>query len=73
LDRPRRIVEGVQMAEIYKIDELRSELVQLLKKQSETMEARVFGGVSDTEILEYDIREKVIAEIQEWLARSAVA
>jgi len=61
------------MAEICKVDELRSELAQLLKKQSETMEARVFGGVSDTEILEYDIREKIIAEIQERLARAAVA
>jgi hypothetical protein len=61
------------MAEIYKNDELRSELVQLLKRQSETMQARVFGGVSDTEILEYDIREEIIAEIEERLARSAAA
>ena len=61
------------MAEIYKIDELRSELVQLLKKQSETMQARAFGGVSDAEILEYDIREEIINEIEERLARSAAA
>jgi len=60
------------MAEVYKIDELRSELDHLLNKQSETMRARVFGGVSDTEIIEYDIREEIIAEIQERLARSAV-
>jgi hypothetical protein len=61
------------MTEIYTIDELRSELSQLLKKQSETLEARVFGGVSDTEILEYDIRQEVISEIQERLSRSAAA
>lgn len=61
------------MAEIYKIDELQSELVQLLKKQSETMQARLLGGVSDVEILEYDIREEIIAEIEERLAHSVAA
>jgi hypothetical protein len=61
------------MAEIYNIDALRTELNQLLEKQSEVLNARVFGGASDTEILEYDLRQEVIAEIQERLARSAAA
>ena len=61
------------MSEIYKIDELRSELTRLLQQQSETLQARVFGGVSETEILEYDIRQEVITQIQERLARSAAA
>lgn len=61
------------MADIYKIDELRAELNQLLKKQSETLNARVFGGVTDTELLEYELRQKVIAEITNRLARSAAA
>lgn len=61
------------MSEIYTIDELRSELTRLLQQQSETLEARVFGGVSETEILEYDIRQEVIAQIEERLARSTTA
>jgi hypothetical protein len=61
------------MTEIYNIDDLRTQLRQLLTKQSETMNARVFGGVSDTEIIEYDIRQEIIGEIQERLARSAAA
>jgi hypothetical protein len=61
------------MSEIYKIDELRSELTRLLQQQSDTLQARVFGGVSETEILEYDIRQEVITQIQERLARSAAA
>jgi hypothetical protein len=40
-----------QMAEIYKIDELKAELARLLRQQSETLEARVGGGASDTDII----------------------
>jgi hypothetical protein len=61
------------MAEIHNIDALRTELNQLLEKQWEVLNARVLGGASDTEILEYDLRQEVIAEIQERLARSAAA
>ena len=61
------------MNEIYNNDELRTQLTRLLKQQSETLQARVFGGVSETEILEYDIRQEVIAQIEERLARSAAA
>jgi hypothetical protein len=61
------------MPKIHDIDVLRAELNQLLQKQSETLNARVFGGVSDTEILEYDLRQEAIVEIQERLARSAAA
>ena len=59
--------------ESYNIDDLRAQLKQLLKKQSDTMEARIFGGVSDVEILEYDLRQEVIDELQQRLARSAAA
>jgi|HubBroStandDraft_2_1064218.scaffolds.fasta_scaffold2748045_2 hypothetical protein len=61
------------MSELYNNDELRTQLTRLLKQQSETLQARVFGGVSETEILEYDIRQEVIAQIEERLARSAAA
>ncbi len=61
------------MGEIYNIDELRSQLNEHLKKQSETLKARVFGGLSDTELIEYDLREEIISEIQRRLARSAAA
>jgi hypothetical protein len=48
-----------------------SELAQLLKKQSEVLEARTSGGATDTEILEYEIRKEVIHQMCEQLARSA--
>lgn len=61
------------MAEIYKIEALRTELKQLLQKQSDTLKARMLGGASDTELIEYDLRQEVIGEIQKRLARSATA
>jgi hypothetical protein len=61
------------MTELHDTDVLRAELNQLLQKQSETLKSRVFGGVSDTELLEYDLGQEVTCEIQERLARSAAA
>jgi hypothetical protein len=51
--------------------ELRIELEQLLRKQSKTLEARLSGRANDMESLEYEIRQEVIREMWEQLARSA--
>jgi hypothetical protein len=57
--------------DIHNLDGLRAELNQLLQEQSETLDARMLGGVSDKELIEYDVRQEIICEIQEKLARSA--
>jgi hypothetical protein len=59
--------------ENYREEELRVELSQLLKKQTEVLESRSFGAASDTEILEYEIRQEIIHEICNELANSAAA
>jgi hypothetical protein len=59
--------------ENYRVEELRVELGQLLKKQTEVLESRSFGAASDTEILEYEIRQEIIHEICNELANSAAA
>lgn len=61
------------MAEIHDVTALSVELNQLLQKQSETLQARMSGAVSDAEILEYDVRQELISEIQKKLARAAAA
>ncbi len=61
------------MTEIYKIEALRTELDRLLRKQGETLKAREAGSASETEILEYDLRQDVIGDIQTRLARSKAA
>ena len=56
-----------------RIDELRTELDQLLKKQAEILESRTLGAASDTELLEFEIRQEIIHEICNQLAHSTAA
>jgi hypothetical protein len=51
-------------------DELRHELSKLLKKQADVLESRTFGAATDTELLEYEIRQEIIHEICDQLAHS---
>jgi hypothetical protein len=52
------------------VEELRAELNQLLKKQTQVLESRTFGGATDTELLEYEIKQEIIEEICDQLAHS---
>jgi Bacterial regulatory protein, Fis family len=56
--------------EDYRVDELRAELGQLLKKQAEVLESRSLGAATDTELLEYEIRQDIVHEICNQLAHS---
>ena len=56
--------------ETNRIEELRGELSQLLKKQTEVLESRTFGGTTDAELLEYEIGQEIIHEICDQLAHS---
>ena len=51
---------------------LRKELNQLLRKQNEVLESRAFGAATDTDILEYEIRQEIIHEMCNQLANSDV-
>ena len=59
--------------ETNRVEDLRAELNQLLKKQTEVLESRTFGGATDTELLEYELRQKVIHEICNELANYSAA
>ena len=59
--------------ETNRVEEMRAELNQLLKKQTEVLESRTFGGATDTELLEYELRQEVIHEICNQLANSSEA
>jgi len=50
--------------------ELRAELNQLLTKQVEVLESRSLGTATDTELLEYEIRQEIIHEMCNQLAHS---
>jgi hypothetical protein len=59
--------------EEHRIEELRTELDCLLKRQTEVLESRTFGIASDGDILEYEIRQEVIHDICTQLANSTAA
>jgi hypothetical protein len=53
-----------------RVYELRAELDQLLKKQVEALESRSLGTATDTDLLEYEIRQEIIHELCHELAHS---
>lgn len=55
------------------MEEMRTELDQLLKKQIEVLNSREFGVATETEILEYEIRQEVIHKMCNQLANSTAA
>ena len=56
-----------------RVEEMRAELNQLLKKQTKVLESRIFGGATDTELLEYELRQEIIHDICNQLANSSAA
>ena len=59
--------------ETNRIEGLRDELSELLKKQSEVLESRTCGRATDVEVVEYEIRQEIIREICDQLAQSVAA
>jgi hypothetical protein len=68
---PLRRKEGT--TEIHHIEQMRSELDLLFKKQREILKSREFGVATDAEILEYEIRQEIIHAMCNELANSAAA
>jgi ElaB/YqjD/DUF883 family membrane-anchored ribosome-binding protein len=52
------------------IEELRAELNQLLKKQAEVLQTRSAGAATDTELVEFEIRQEIVHEMCNRLAHS---
>lgn len=44
-------------------EKLETELAELLKRQAEFVESRSLGGATDSEILEYEVRQEVVKQI----------
>jgi hypothetical protein len=59
--------------ESHHTEELRIELNELLHKQHEVLESRMSGTASDSDLVEYEIRQEIIHELCNVLAHSAAA
>jgi hypothetical protein len=53
-----------------RVEAIRQELGQLLRKQSAVLQSRTFGAATDADILEYEIRQEIIHEMCNQLANS---
>lgn len=51
-------------------ERLQTELTDLLRKQSEVLDSRMLGTASDSDILEYEIRQEIIHEMCNQLVRT---
>ena len=49
---------------------LKTELSELLRKQREILDSRMLGTASDSDVLEYEIRQEIIHEICNQLVRT---
>jgi hypothetical protein len=52
------------------VEQLEEELARLIQKQAEFVEMRSLGGATDSEILEYEVRQEMVQEICDRLRRS---
>jgi hypothetical protein len=59
--------------ESHRTEEMRAELNELLRKQHQVLESRMSGTASDSELLEYEIRQEVVAQLCDALSRSDAA
>ena len=57
----------------YPSEQLRFELQQLLRKQREVLDSRMFGTASDDDLLEYEVRQDIVHELCNVLANSPAA
>jgi hypothetical protein len=55
------------------METLRLELMELLQKQAELLNARAFGSATDGDVIDYELRQDVINDICQQLAKSSAA
>jgi len=51
------------------VEQLEEELARLIQQQAEFVEMRSLGGATDSEILEYEVRQEMVQEICDRLRR----
>jgi hypothetical protein len=51
-------------------EQLQAELSELLRKQREVLESRMLGTASESDLLEYEVRQEIIHEMCNQLVRA---
>jgi len=56
--------------DVQNIKQLQSEVGELLRKQREVLESRMLGTASESDLLEYEIRQEIVREMCNQLVRA---
>jgi hypothetical protein len=64
---------GGGIMETRRTEEIRAELAELLSKQREVLESRMLGTASESELLEYELRQEIVDQLCKTLSRPEAA
>jgi hypothetical protein len=56
--------------DVQNVKQLQSEVGELLRKQREVLESRMLGTASESDLLEYEIRQEIVREMCNQLVRA---
>jgi hypothetical protein len=56
--------------DVQHIEQLQAELSELLRKQRDVLESRMLGTASESDLLEYEVRQEIVHEMCNQLVRA---
>jgi hypothetical protein len=56
--------------DVHDIEQLQAELSELLRKQRDVLESRMLGTASESDLLEYEVRQEIVHEMCNQLVRA---
>ena len=56
--------------DVQHIEQMQAELSELLRKQKEVLESRMLGTASESDLLEYEVRQEIVYEMCNQLVRA---
>jgi hypothetical protein len=56
--------------DVQHIEQMQAELSELLRKQKEVLESRMLGTASESDLLEYEVRQEIVHEMCNQLVRA---
>jgi hypothetical protein len=56
--------------DVQHVEQMQAELSELLRKQKEVLESRMLGTASESDLLEYEVRQEIVHEMCNQLVRA---
>jgi hypothetical protein len=56
--------------DVQHVEQMQAELSELLRKQKEVLDSRMLGTASESDLLEYEVRQEIVHEMCNQLVRA---